>query len=160
MDVLWLLRRVVESFHAGTPGVGLPLGNLTSQLLVNVYMNEFDQFAKHRLKAKHYIRYADDFIVLHQDQGVLLEMCAKMGDFLQEELCLDLHPRKVSVTTLARGVDFLGWVHWIDHRVLRSATRHRMMRRLSEATSNATKASYQGMLSHGNARKLSRRVFM
>jgi len=80
-DILWLLEKVIESFHSDAipvqtgirnswiPGQarddrtrGLPLGNLTSQLLVNIYMHEFDQFAKHQLKAKYYIRYADDFV--------------------------------------------------------------------------------------------------
>ena len=59
---------VVRSFHSSVAGVGLPLGNLTSQLLVNIYMNEFDQFMKHRLKAKYYLRYADDFAVLSTDK--------------------------------------------------------------------------------------------
>ncbi len=67
--ILALLENVIESFHSSAPGKGLPLGNLTSQLLVNVYMNEFDQFAKHRLKARHYIRYADDFVVLSTDRA-------------------------------------------------------------------------------------------
>lgn len=65
--ILWLLNEVIESFEA-KPGKGLPLGNLTSQLLVNVYMHEFDQFAKHKLKAKHYIRYADDAVVLSRNK--------------------------------------------------------------------------------------------
>src|SRR3989344_3954373 len=63
-DILWLLSQIIKSFHSTHVGVGLPLGNLTSQLFVNIYMNEFDQFMKHKLKAKYYIRYADDFVIL------------------------------------------------------------------------------------------------
>jgi retron-type reverse transcriptase len=55
-DIVWLIGQVVSSFYSTEPSRGLPLGNLTSQLLVNVYMNEFDQFMKHRLKARYYIR--------------------------------------------------------------------------------------------------------
>src|SRR3989344_1719012 len=113
-NIIWLLERIIFSFSADS-GRGLPLGNLTSQLFVNVYMNEFDQFAKHNFKAKYYIRYADDFVVLSQDKTYLEELLPKMGDFLEERLKLELHPDKVFIKTLASGVDFLGWVHFPDH---------------------------------------------
>lgn len=71
-DTLWLLGRIIDSFYTvGTPGIGLPLGNLTSQLLVNVYMNTFDQFVKRTLKVKYYIRYADDLVVFHESKSYL-----------------------------------------------------------------------------------------
>ena len=149
-----LLRCVIESFHSTVPGKGLPLGNLTSQLLVNVYMNEFDRFVKHELKAKHYIRYADDFVLLSSDRAELLALLPRIRSFLHEHLKIDLHPRKVSIETLASGVDFLGWVHFPDHRVLRTATKRRMFRNLQGEPSEATVASYRGMLRHGNAKKL------
>lgn len=63
-DILWLLGKIISSFDNGKLGTGLPLGNLTSQLLVNIYMNRFDQIMKHHLKAKYYIRYADDFVIV------------------------------------------------------------------------------------------------
>jgi len=69
-DTLWLLERIITSFHT-KPNKGLPLGNLTSQLLVNVYMNEFDQYIKHKLKIKYYIRYADDFVILSPNKNYL-----------------------------------------------------------------------------------------
>jgi RNA-directed DNA polymerase len=155
-DTLWLLNRIISSFSSGLPAgrQGLPLGNLTSQLLVNIYMNEFDQFVKHQLKAPYYLRYADDFAVLSHDKGLLMEILPKMGDFLQERLNLDLHSRKVSIRTLSSGVDFLGWVHFPDHRVLRTATKRRMMRRMAESPTEATRQSYRGMLGWGNARKI------
>ena len=70
-DIFWLCRRVITSFSGGAPGKGLPLGNLTSQLFANVYMNLVDQFVKHELKAKFYIRYADDFVILSDNRGEL-----------------------------------------------------------------------------------------
>lgn len=79
-DVLWLLGQVINSFQI-QPNKGLPLGNLTSQLLVNVYMNEFDQFMKHELKAKYYIRYADDFVVLSRDKEYLVELFWDCANF-------------------------------------------------------------------------------
>lgn len=148
--VLWLLERVVRSFSSTAPGKGLPLGNLTSQLLANVYMNEFDQFVKHRLKAAYYIRYADDFVILSDSRRWLEEQVRRVAVFLTAELKLELHPQKVAIRTFASGVDFLGWVHFPAHRVLRTTTRRRMMRRLGERVSPQVLASYLGLLQHGN----------
>ena len=152
-----LIVEVVGSFHSET-GKGLPLGNLTSQLLVNVYMNEFDQFVKHALKVKHYVRYADDFVFLSPSRRRLDEILPHIQESLSARLSLALHPDKVSISTFASGVDFLGWVHFSDHRVLRSATKRRMFRRLRETEKEEVTASYLGLLSHGNARKLAERI--
>jgi len=134
---------------------GLPLGNLTSQLLVNIYMNEFDQFMKRELKVKYYIRYADDFVILHKDKKYLEELLLKISGFLEKELKLQLHPDKVSIETIASGIDFLGWVNFPKHRVLRTSTKRRMLKNLKESSKLESKHSYLGMLSHGNAYKLS-----
>ena len=84
-DTNWLLGQIIESFETN-PNKGLPLGNLTSQLLVNIYMNEFDQFVKHKLKAKYYIRYADDFLFLSQDRYHLTHMSDRTNVYLREKL--------------------------------------------------------------------------
>jgi retron-type reverse transcriptase len=166
--ILWLLHQIISSFHTQYPTVvqncgcnlrgirtrGLPLGNLTSQLLVNIYMNEFDQYMKHRLKAKHYIRYADDFVILSYMKETLEANIIQIEDFLTDTLRLSLHPDKVYIKPFASGVDFLGWVHFPYHRVLRTATKRKMLRKLVGNPSDATRASYRGMLSHGDARKL------
>ncbi len=157
-ETIWLLDEVASSFSSTAPGRGLPLGNLTSQLFVNVYMNEFDQFMKHEFKMKHYIRYADDFVVFSHDRAWLESLLSQMRGFLQEKLRLTLHPRKVFIKTLASGVDFLGWVHFPDHRVLRSATRRRMMKTMSETKSTESLNSYLGLLGHGNAHKLKKKI--
>lgn len=125
---------------------GLPLGNLTSQLLVNIYMNEFDQFAKHKLKAKHYIRYADDFVVLSHDKQWLQQIGRYIALFLREQLKLELHHGKVFIKTFASGVDFLGWIHFLDHRVLRTATKNRMFRAINaQEGKEETVQSYFGV---------------
>jgi RNA-directed DNA polymerase len=149
-----LVANIVGSFNSGTADKGLPLGNLTSQLLVNVYMNEFDQFAKHRLKARYYIRYSDDFVVLSTDRQWLVSLLPRIRDFLLKNLKLELHPNKVSISTLALGVDFLGWVHFPDHRVLRTSTKRRMFRNILENPKPERVHSYLGMLSHGNTFRL------
>lgn len=153
-----LITNIVGSFNSGTKGKGLPLGNLTSQLLVNIYMNEFDQFAKHKLKAKQYVRYADDFVFLSSDYAWLVSLLPPIRSFLSKNLKLELHPHKVSISTLASGIDFLGWVHFPDHRVLRTSTKRRMLKALRGNPKEEAIASYRGMLSHGSARKLLMRI--
>ena len=137
---------------------GLPLGNLTSQLFVNIYINEFDQFVKHELKAKQYLRYADDFLFLSTDYNQLVSLLLRAQDFLRENLKLELHPNKVSICTLNSGIDFLGWVHFPNHCVLRTSTKRRMLKATNENPSEETVASYRGMLSHGNAHKLAEQI--
>ena len=152
-----LLEEVIRSFSS-KPDTGLPLGNLTSQLLVNIYMNEFDQFVKHKLKVKYYIRYADDFIIMSDNKDWLEKQIEPIKNYLSEKLKLEIHPDKVFIKTLASGVDFLGWVHFPDHRVLRTATKRRMFRRLEESPRPETLDSYLGLMKWGNTYKLRSRV--
>ena len=155
-DTVWLLGRVIESFNPkGKVGVGLPLGNLTSQLLVNIYMNEFDQFVKLQLKEKYYIRYADDFVFMSDNKSHLEQLIPRVSEFLEYKLRLNLHPDKVFIKTLASGVDFLGWIHFEKHKVLRTATKKRMFRNLDKkAGKKETVQSYLGLLKHGNTEKI------
>ncbi len=158
-NILWLLSKIVSSFHAKEIGVGLPLGNLTSQLLVNIYMNEFDQFVKHTLKVKAYVRYADDFVLLSRDRVALEGLLSRIEEFLRSDLRLELHPDKVSISTVASGVDFLGWVHFPDHRVLRTTSKRRMLRRIKEMEGKEESVqSYLGLLKHGNTNKLRTKI--
>jgi len=158
-DIQWLISQIVFSFYSTKKGRGLPLGNLTSQLLVNIYMNEFDQFMKHKLKAKYYIRYADDFVVLSFDKQRLASLLPLISDFLSEKLSLHLHGDKVSIKTFASGVDFLGWVHFSDHRVLRTVTKRRMCKNLVlKQGNNKIIQSYLGLLRHGNAEGLTQQI--
>jgi retron-type reverse transcriptase len=154
-DIMWLLEEIIESFSSTRAGVGLPLGNLTSQLFANVYMNEFDQFVKHKLKAKFYIRYADDFIILSHRKMWLEKALNPIKEFLKNKLELDLHPDKIFLKTLNSGMDFLGWANFFTHRVLRTSTKRRMLKNLAISQNPAALNSYLGLLKHGNAYKLS-----
>jgi RNA-directed DNA polymerase len=117
-------------------------------------MNQFDQFVKQELEEKYYIRYADDFVFLSTSKLYLECLLPIVEDFLCKKLRLRLHPEKIFLQTLTSGIDFLGWVHFPDHRVLRTATKRRMLRNLAGEPSEATRASYLGMLGHGNAQGL------
>lgn len=155
--IMGLLAEIIGSFSSlarSDRAIGLPLGNLTSQLFSNVYMNEFDQFVKHKLKIKYYIRYADDFVIFSEDKQYLENLVIDVGDFLREKLKLNLHPDKIFIKTLAQGMDFLGWIHFFDHRVLRTSTKKRMFKRLKEDAKIERLNSYLGLLKHGNTGKL------
>jgi RNA-directed DNA polymerase len=159
VETIWLIERIIESFQSTGPGKGLPLGNLTSQLLVNVYMNEFDQFVKHKLKAKYYIRYADDFVIMHHEKDVLVDILPKVQSFLGEQLKLFLHSDKVFIKTASSGVDFLGWVHFPQHRVIRTTTKNRMFKKIKDSQEKSEVVeSYLGLLNHGNGWKLQQKV--
>lgn len=158
-DLILLLSNIVESFCSTQKGKGLPLGNLTSQLLVNIYMNEFDQFMKHVLGEKYYIRYADDFVILNNDQGYLMERLAKIGDFLQDNLKLSLHPDKIILKTVQSGVDFLGWIVFPTHKILRTSTKRRMLHKLKDNYyKKSSVTSYLGMLQHGDAYEIQKEL--
>ncbi|MEI6553203.1 MAG: reverse transcriptase/maturase family protein [bacterium] len=159
-DTVWLLGQVIKSFNTkGRTNVGLPLGNLTSQLLVNIYMNEFDQFVKHSLREKYYIRYADDFVFMSEDKSHLEGLISKISEFLENNLKLRLHPDKLFIKTLSSGLDFLGWVHFEKHKVLRTATKKRMFRNLvKKVGKKETIQSYLGLLKHGNTRKIKQKI--
>ena len=176
-QLLWLLRDVVSSFSAKPSSTlslslslslnsdnfldtGLPIGNLTSQIFANIYLNELDQFVKHTLHIHDYFRYADDFVIVHSDSNYLQDTLAAIRSFLPETLALELHPRKVEIRKFSQGIDFLGYVILPYYAVLRTKTRRRMFKKLFEAdaqirTGRLTEASfgqmvqsYLGLLKH------------
>ncbi len=157
-NIIWLLTKVINSFQAKN-GKGLPLGNLTSQLFANVYLNEFDQFIKHHLKVKYYIRYADDSVILSEDRNWLENKIPLIKEFLGLRLNLEIHPNKIYLKTVNSGVDFLGWTSFSKFRVLRRSTKKRMFRKLKENNYKEDSLnSYLGMVSHGNAFKIKKEL--
>lgn len=163
--LLKLLESIIYSFEK-TPGKGLPLGNVTSQLFANIYLNELDQFVKKGLKAEYYIRYCDDFVILDTSIKQLNCYLENIDKFCRENLSLNLHPRKVEIRKLQLGTDFLGYVSLLNHTVLRTRTKRRMLAKLELLNRNilAKKvsldkakqvvASYLGMLDHCREEKI------
>lgn len=123
---------------------GIPIGNLTSQLFANVYMDAFDHYIKDELRLKHYLRYTDDAVVLHQDRAFLSLLIPFIEQWLWVERRLILHPRKTGIRKLSQGIDFLGYVTLSHHCVLRTRTKRRMFKQVSQK--NIT--SYTGLLEH------------
>ncbi|MEY2950047.1 MAG: hypothetical protein RLZZ248_1248 [Bacteroidota bacterium] len=94
-------------FHSPS-GSGLPIGNLTSQIFANFYMDKFDHFIKHNLGIKYYGRYVDDFVIVHEDKEYLKRLIGIIKIFLKVELRLDIHPKKIYLQHYTKGVSFLG----------------------------------------------------
>jgi RNA-directed DNA polymerase len=114
----------------------MPLGNLTSQFFANVYLNELDYFVKHNLKSKYYIRYVDDFVILHQSREQLEEWKGKINYFLNNNLKLQLHPEKSKIIPLSRGIDFVGFRNFYYFRLLRKRNINNMNSRIQQYKDN------------------------
>ncbi|MEW6263623.1 MAG: reverse transcriptase/maturase family protein [Thermodesulfobacteriota bacterium] len=108
-----------KSLFSVPGGKGLPIGNLTSQFFANVYLNSLDQFVKHTLKAGYYIRYVDDFILLHECREKLEEWRLQIGEFLKVSLKLDLHPHRQIIRPISNGINFLGYIVRPSHLLVR-----------------------------------------
>ncbi len=162
---IWLIEKIVKSFVGG-----LPLGNVTSQLFANIYLNELDQFIKHKLKIKHYLRYCDDFIILDEDRNFLEELARQINVFLAAKLKLSLHSDKIIIKKLRQGIDFLGYVVLPHYRVLRTKTKRRMLRKIenkrnnlnnnliSSESFNQSLQSYFGVLKHCCGYKIKKEI--
>ncbi|MEW6219533.1 MAG: reverse transcriptase/maturase family protein [Thermodesulfobacteriota bacterium] len=162
-------------FHAPA-GIGLPIGNLTSQFFANVYLNLLDQFVKHSLRCRFYLRYCDDFVLLAGSRDQLLAWRAAIAEFLASALALNLNPRRQRLGQANGGIDFVGYLVRADYSLvrrrvvgnltarLRAAERH-LVRILPDATRFsfdlpaldrlvATIASFLGHARHANSHRL------
>ena len=160
-ETIWLIDKIITSFPKG-----LPLGNVTSQLFANIYLNELDQFVKHNLREKYYLRYCDDFVILSENKEHLIDLIFIVDTFLKNRLKLNLHPNKVTIRKYRQGLDFLGYVMLPHYRVLRTKTRRRIIKKtkdkyqawknniISEESFNQSLQSYLGILRHCEGHKI------
>jgi len=149
-----LLKEVIYSF-APIHGrrVGMPIGNLTSQIFANIYLNELDRFVKHELKVKFYLRYGDDFIVLENSLEKLKAVRAAVGRFLMDELKLQVNPKSDKILKVSDGLRFLGVKLWSLGRTLN----RRNLARVRERLKPDNASSYCGLVKkHGNAKEVKR----
>lgn len=129
-DALELIGKIINNHVRKTAGKGMPLGNLTSQFFANVFLNEFDWFVKHTIKAEYYIRYVDDFIILHHSRKKLQRWKKVINDYLKKELLLELHPQKSCIRPLHRGIDFLGFKCFYHHKLVRKRNIRKMIAKI------------------------------
>lgn len=185
-DLLWLLEKVLfadctqsyvlrgqrqllldipqnKSLFGKNNERGLPIGNLTSQFFANVYLNELDQFVKHELKAKYYIRYVDDFVILGHDENELLMFREKIDTFLRDRLKLVLHPRRRKLLPVSTGIDFLGYIVRHNYTLVRARVVNNLKEKLRQFRKTkpkdpeklrATVASYLGHFKWANSYRL------
>lgn len=129
--LLEVIEKIIRSYEK-EGGKGIPLGNLTSQLFSNVYFDPFDQYVKRAQGIKHYLRYADDFVILDCNRRELEKFVLILGDYLEENLHLKFHLGKISIKKVHQGIDFLGYVVFPTHIVLRTKTKRRMLRKIQK----------------------------
>ena len=122
---LFLMDDIIDKNGILPDGVGIPVGNLTSQLFANVYGNRLDKFVKHTLHIKYYIRYMDDFIILSPDLAQLKEWVKRIEEFLEEEMKLHVNP-KSTILYAGNGIDFCGYIHHPEYRKVRKASVRRL----------------------------------
>ena len=130
--VLSLVKTILKNYCNKLKGKGMPLGNLTSQFFANIYLNELDQFIKHNLQIKYYIRYVDDFVILHHSKKKLKEHYYNINMFLNEKLHLELHPDKSKIIPLRKGVGFLGFRIFHYHKLVRKKNQYKFERKFNE----------------------------
>ena len=109
----------------------MPLGNLTSQFFANVYLHELDLFVKHQLQAKYYLRYVDDFVLLHHSFATLNEWKQEIDSFLSSRLSLQLHPDKTKIKLIYSGTEFLGLRVFPHYRLIKQKNLHKFQRKWS-----------------------------
>lgn len=122
----------------------MPLGNLTSQFFANIYLNELDKFVKHKLRAKYYLRYVDDFAVLHSSKEQLNMWKNKINNFLRQKLKLELHPEKSRIIPLSNGIDFVGFRNFYHHKLLRKRNINNMLSKINSYKNK--KISYEKIM--------------
>ncbi|NDV66414.1 reverse transcriptase domain-containing protein [Bacteroides sp. 224] len=152
-------------FHA-PPHRGLPIGNLTSQLFSNVYLNGFDHYIKRTLGFKHYGRYVDDFYIIHEDKEVLRKAIKQISDYLQEHLKLNVHPKKIYLQHYTKGALFVGayvrpYRMYVNHRIKKNFKSR--MYQLKDHGNNPVKVrdsvnSYLGVMAHYRSFKIRREI--
>jgi len=167
-DTLQLIDEIIDS--GGGEGRGLPIGNLTSQLWANVYLDQLDHFIKETLREKYYVRYMDDFVIIHGEKRHLWETKKRIEEYLANVLDLTFNG-KTGVFPISQGVDFLGYRIWPHFRLLRKRSIKRIKRalkhfreayhggKISLERVNATVQSWLGHAKHANSYRFRKKLF-
>jgi len=127
---------------------GIPIGNLTSQIFANIYLNEFDRFIRHQIKPNAYLRYGDDFILFAYDKNKLIQFAHQSEIFLKQELNLNLHPTNNIIKSVKSGIKMLGVVIFPDGRKLKP----RNIKHIKSRLSNTNASSYHGLIKQNHSK--------
>ena len=183
-DLLWLLDIIVNSENHNfglppgqnpgeeterLPDKGMPIGNLSSQMFANLYLNELDQYVKRKLSVHYYVRYMDDIIILDSDKTRLHQLKDTIDEFLQTRLKLDLN-KKTAIRPISLGIEFCGFKVWPTHIKLRKKTALKMKRNIKRLQRkyrsgdlnykqvNGSMQSYFGMMQHFNSQNFRNKI--
>jgi len=151
-DLLNLLDEIIDSAN------GIPIGNYLSQYFANFYLTYFDHWLKEELKVKYYYRYADDIVILHSSKDYLHGLLSKIRIYLNVNLKLDVKGNYQVFPVASRGIDFLGYVHYHTHTMLRKSIKKRFARKVKKDASKLSIASYLGWAKHANCKNLIKKL--
>lgn len=170
--LLRLLDSLIDS-HQDCGAKGIPIGNLTSQLFANIYLSPLDHFIKEQLRQRYYIRYMDDFVILLEEKKEAWMILEEIRNFLSDQLRLQMNPKRVSVSPIEKGIDFLGYVIFTGgYKRIRQRNVVNFRRRLESLKVDFTQgavsyehvrasiASWVGLAKHANSFRLSREIFL
>jgi RNA-directed DNA polymerase len=151
-DLLWLLDEIIDSTE------GVPIGNYTSQYFANLYLTYFDHWVKEVLKVKHYFRYADDIVIFSSDKKNLHLILSNIRDYLNFKLSLTIKENYQIFLVSSRGVDFVGYVFYHTHTLLRKSIKKAFVRMLKKRRSRQSISSYHGWLIHCDGKHLMKKL--
>lgn len=147
-DLLWLLDEIIDNTY------GLPIGNYLSQYLANFYLCYFDHWLKEQKGVRFYFRYADDIVILHPDKQYLHTLLEEIRAYLATHLKLQVKHNHQVFPVSARGINFVGYVFYHTHTLLRKSIKQNFARMLKRSPNTQSIASYMGWLSHCDSRQL------
>lgn len=151
-DLLWLLDEIIDSAD------GLPIGNYLSQYFANYYLTYFDHWIKEDKQIKYYFRYADDIVILSQSKEHLHHVLSEIKMYLNDNLKLQIKNNYQIFPVKARGIDFVGYVFYHSHTLLRKSIKKRFAKAISKNKNNQTIAAYNGWTKHCNAKHLLKKL--
>lgn len=151
-DLLWILDEIIDSAD------GIPIGNYLSQYFANFYLTYFDHWIKEVLQVKHYFRYADDIVILSPRKDYLHGLLSKIRTYLDTNLNLQVKQNYQIFPVASRGIDFLGYVHYHTHTMLRKTIKKRFARKVSKNPSKESLLSYLGWAKHANCKHLIKKL--
>jgi len=149
-----VIKEIISSYVFSEPGKGIPLGNITSQIMANIYLNVLDKYVKKELKSRFYVRYNDDFIIISESAEELEEIRTKIISFVKDKLSLEIPLEKTSLRKIGWGVDFLGFTILPEAVLLRNKTKNKMYSNIN----SQNLCSYFGILQHCNSYNLKRKI--
>lgn len=151
-DLLWFLDEIIDSAD------GLPIGNYLSQYFANFYLTYFDHWLKETKGVKYYFRYADDLVILSDNKPELHKLLAEIKQYLTEKLNLQVKDNYQIFPVAARGIDFVGYVHYHTHTLLRKSIKQDFARMIANNDNIKSRASYYGWAKHCNSKNLLKKI--